>query len=372
MADTSQGRGILDAAADRATVIEPIGRRRSSYARAWLIVPILALVAACGSPGSLIQGTSGPAGATSTISAANSGVPASGTITLYTTVQQPVVDAVIAAFRITQPGIAVEVLRAPTGELSARIATELRDGQVQGDVLWLSDPLSMQSWRAQDVLQAWTPVNAAVFDPAEATDSFWATRILNIVIVTGTDVNPGPADWADLGDAAYEDGIALPDPAFAGSAFAALGYFALEPDYGLDYYRRLKANGAVQLKSPDEVVSAVAEGRFKAGITLDSSARAAVTKGSPVTMVWPPSGAISVYGPVAVVSGAKNLTAAEAFVEFLLSRAGQAVLGEAGQEPVLGDSGGPRPGGPQVRPDWSAVFGRQEQLLEEYQAIFGG
>jgi iron(III) transport system substrate-binding protein len=298
--------------------------------------------------------------------------PATATITLYTSVQQPVVDAVLTAFAAVRPDVQVELFRAPTGELSARIAAELREGRVRGDVLWLTDPPSMQGWADQGVLREWTPTGAAALDPADRTDSFWGTRILNMVIVKGSAVSPGPVDWGDLADPVLRDAVAIPDPGFAGSAFGALSFFALHPDYGFGYYERLEANGAVQVRSPDEVTTGVAEGRFKAGITLDSSARAAVDKGSPVELVWPASGAVAMYGPVAVVDGSDQPAAAQAFVEYLLSADGQGVLGRAGQEPVLANSGGPRPAGVQVRPEWSAVFGRQEELLERYRGIFGG
>ena len=42
-----------------------------------------------------------------------------------------------------------------------------------------------------------------------------------------------------------------------------------------------------------------------------------------------------------------------------------------GWEPVLPGAGGPVPGGPQLRPDWPALFGQQQALLDEYQSIFG-
>jgi iron(III) transport system substrate-binding protein len=230
----------------------------------------------------------------------------------------------------------------------------------------------MQGWASQDILEAWSPVGSDRLDPADRTDSFWATRVLNVVIVKGAGLDPGPADWDDLTDPDIVDGVALPNPGFAGSAFGALGYFALHPDYGIGYYERLKTNGAVQVNSPDEVVTGVADGRFRAGITLDSSARAAVAKGSPIELVWPTSGAIALYSPVGVVTGSMNQSAARAFVEFVLSAGGQAVLGAAGQEPVLPGSGGPEPLGAQVRPDWAAVFVGQDVLLERYRAVFGG
>lgn len=334
------------------------GSGRRSLSRPLLVlVAVSALVLACGR-GSAVS----PSSSTSP----------SGSITIYTSVQQSVVDAVVAAYRTVAPGIEVELFRAPTGELSARIAAELRAGSIGGDVLWLSDPVSMQAWASQGVLKAWTPVNAAGLDPADQTESFWGTRILNMVIVAGADVAPAPATFADLTKPAYKDAVAVADPGFAGSAFGALGYFALDPEYGLDFFRDLKANGAVQVKSPDEVTTGVAEGRFKAGITLDSSVRAAVAKGSPVTMVWPSTGSIAIYGPVGVVGSTDNAPAAGSFVEFLLSEEGQKVLGGTGQEPVRPGSGGPAPEGEQVRPDWPAIFGQQDTLLEHYREIFGG
>jgi iron(III) transport system substrate-binding protein len=171
---------------------------------------------------------------------------------------------------------------------------------------------------------------------------------------------------------AYRDAVSLPDPGFAGSAVGALGYFALAPDYGIDFYKRLKANGAVQLKTPDDVTTSVAEGTSKAGLTLDSSVAAAVSKGAPVELVWPSAGAVAIYSPIAVVDATANSVGAEAFVDYVLSSAGQVTLGNAGQEPVRSGSGGPAPAGLQVQPDWAAIFGRQQELLQQYRGVFGG
>ena len=306
-------------------------------------------------------------------SASPSAEPATGSITLYTSVQQNTVDPVLAAFMDAYPDVDVELFRAPTGELSARIAADLRDqGRIGGDVLWLSDPLSAQAYDEDGLLRRWTPSNAADLDPAYVNETFWGTRVLNMVIVSGAAVDPAPAAWEDLAGPAFKDAVAIPNPAFAGSAFGALGYFAQTPEFGLDFYRRLKDNGAVQVNAPDEVTTGVAEDRFKAGMTLDFSARAAAAGGSPVELVWPSPGAIALYGPIAVVDATENAGAAEAFADFVLSQAGQEAIAGTGWEPARAGAGGPEPEGEQVRPDWADAYGRQEELLEEYAAIFGG
>jgi iron(III) transport system substrate-binding protein len=295
-----------------------------------------------------------------------------GTIRLYTSVTQATVDAVVAGFSAAHPGVTLEVFRAPTGELAARIATELRDGRILGDVLWLTDPLSIQAYASQDLLRTWEPAEAAGIDPAYRGESYWATRFLNMIIVRGSAVTPGPNSWSDLADPAYRDAVAIPDPGFAGSAFGALGYFALSTSAGLHFYASLKANGAVQVRTPDEVTAGVAEGRFKAGMTLDNSARTAVAKGSPVALVWPDDGAIAMYSPIGVVDATTNAPAAESFVEFVLSDPGQVAIADTGWQPIRPSAGGPPAEGPQVYPDWARAFGRQDELLAGYRDIFGG
>ena len=297
---------------------------------------------------------------------------ANGTITLYSTVTQATVDAVVAAYQAAQPGVTVDLFRAPTGEVAARIAAEQRDGGVRADLLWLTDPLSIQAYDQDGLLATYTPPAAAALDPADQSSTYWATRLLNMVMISGTDVSPAPTDWADLADPALIDAVVLPDPGFAGSAFGLLGYFAEDPAYGIDFYQRLKDNGAVIVKSPDEVTTGVAEGRFKAGITLDFSARAAVAKGSPVKLVWPASGAVTMYSPIALVQGSTNAAAARSFIDFVLSPEGQAVIAASGWQPARSDvTGGPPIEGRQIRPDWGSAFGRQDELLGAYRDIFG-
>lgn len=339
----------------------------------FVAILLLGLVASGCSGGSTPLPTIGPSRVPSAASSrpAGSASSANGTITLYTSVTQNTVDAVVKGFTDGHPGINVEVFRAPTAEVAARIATDLAGGGLKADVLWLTDPLSIASYADQKLLQSWSPPNAAAIDAKYRTDSYFGTRLLNMILIRGASVTPGPSDWKDLLSADYKGAIALPDPGFAGSAFAALGYFSQTDGYGTAFYQSLKANGATQVKAPDDVTTGVATGLFKVGMTLDNSANAAIKKGSPIAMVWPTSGAIAIYSPIAAVAASANLATADAFVDFSLSTDGQALIAGTGWQPVVG-GGGPKPGGSQVSPDWSAASGKQKDLLAAYRAIFGG
>lgn len=286
-----------------------------------------------------------------------------GPLRIYTTVTQETVDVVVAGFE-QATGQDVEVLRLPTGELNARIASEMRTGGLTADVLWLTDPLSMHQYETDGLLVEWRPDGAERVDPAFRTPSTWGTRVLNLVIVVGSDLAPTPDTWADL--ATMPGPVAFPDPAFAGSAFAALGYFGLTDD--LDFYRDLREANATQVQAPGEVVTGVAEGRFTAGITLDFSARDAIEDGSPIRIVWPETGAIAFHSPIALVD---DTDAGRSFVEYVLADEGQLLIGQSGWQPVVSGAGGPAPGGPQVTFDWARAFDRQDELLESYRELFG-
>ena len=290
-----------------------------------------------------------------------------GSLRIYASVTQDTVDAVIAGFEDANPGVTVDVFRAPTGEVAARIASELREGGLQADVLWMTDPLSIQQYARDGLLRAWTPANVEAVPEDYRTDTFVGTRVLNLVMVAGDDVEPAPEDWGDLTGTGGV--VALPDPGFAGSAFGALGFFALDPEFGFDYYSALAANGAVQVQSPDDVVVGVAEDLYAVGITLDRSARGAVEDGSPVVMIWPASGAISMYSPIGVVE-ASEAGAAEPFVEYVLGEEAQTAIAATGWEPIRTDVDWPEYGDRRVV-DWDQAFDRQEELLTEYRSIFG-
>lgn len=333
------------------------------------ILLLLLLVVACGPEGTA---SSPPTPAPEAPEATED--EGSGPLRLYTSVSQETLDPVLAAFAETQPDVEVELFRAPTGELNARLAAERREGAIQADVLWLSDPLSMQAYAADGLLRELDLGDAADAIPAEyRTDEFVGTALLEVVIVHAPDLDPVPTAWEDLTDPAYQDAVAIPDPGFAGSAFGALGWFALEEGFGLEYYQALADNGAVQVQAPGEVITGVAEGRFAAGISLAFSAQQAIDDGSPLEVVYPEPGAIAVYSPVAIFESAADPAAAAALVEFLVTAEAQALISEtSGNPPVRTDVDGAGGGGPQVSPDWQEVFGRQEELLEGYRAIFGG
>ncbi|TQN42585.1 iron(III) transport system substrate-binding protein [Blastococcus colisei] len=303
--------------------------------------------------------------------AGEAGAGAAETITLYTCVSDTTIQPLIDAFEDRADGAQVELFRAPTGELNARVAADVRSGGLRADVIWGCDPLTVQAFVDEGLVGGWTPPEAAAIPGEFRTDDYVGVAVLYMLALHRTDV-PAPQTWSDL--AAGDYAVAVPDPSVAASALGALGWFASEPDYGLDFYVQLRGNGAVQVGTPNDVTAGVSQGIYDAGITIANAAYAAVEDGSPVAVAWPEPGAVAIYGPIALATGSADSQVAKDFISFVVGDDGQAVVGESGSYPTR--PGAPTPtipqGAPIVFPDWAAIGSDKDAIVGEYQQVFGG
>lgn len=329
-------------------IVKPVAAGRPAR----LLLPLLlVLLAACG-------------GGSSDTSSARQ-------ITLYTCVSDSTVQPVIKQFEAAHPGTHVQLFRAATGDLNARVAADVRSGGLRSDIIWACDPLTMQGYDDQGLVAKWTPPDASTIPQHYRTSDYVGAAVLYMVAVYHNGL-PAPQRWSDLTTATFAR-VAVPDPSFAASALGSLGYFSSAPRYGLNFYKTLKNNGAVQVSSPDNVTTGVAQGLYKAGITIANSAYAAQKAGSPISIRWPVPGAIANYGPIALAKKGVLSQSAKDFVTFVISRPGQQTLARAGSYPTLPGVAGPTvpPAAPVVFPDWSAIEAHRGTLLGNYQKIFG-
>jgi iron(III) transport system substrate-binding protein len=320
---------------------------------------LVLLLAACGGSGS----GAGP----------NPATGRARTITLYTCVDDETVQPVIEAFRKSEPGSSVELFRAPTGQLNARVAADARAGGLRADVVWGCDPLTVQAFVDQGLVGGWTPPDAEEIPAGYRTGDYVGVHLLYLVAVHRTGV-PAPRRWNELAGPAYTGTVAVPDPTVAASALGALGWFAEEPGYGVDFYRRLRDNGAVQVSTPDDVTTGVAQGIYAAGMTIATSAYAAKAAGSPVDVVWPEPGAVAIYGPIALATHSAGSPVAKDFISFVVGPDGQRLIGRSGSYPTRPGVPGPTvpAGAPVVAPDWVAIAKDKDTILHDYQQVFGG
>ena len=133
----------------------------------------------------------------------------------------------------------------------------------------------------------------------------------------------------------------IPSPLYSGAAAFHVGTLTALDAFGWDYYEALADNGAIAGRGNGSVREAVSTGQSPYGIIIDFMTFNAAADGSPVAFVFPEEGVTAITEPVAILSTARNVEAAQAFVDWLLSPAGQAFAAEQGYLPAHADIAGP-------------------------------
>jgi molybdate transport system substrate-binding protein len=105
----------------------------------------------------------------------------------------------------------------------------------------------------------------------------------------------------------------------------ALERMSHDPAFGHDFATRVLANLVSEETNVKQVASKVQLGEADAGIVYSSDVTPAIRSAVQVIEIPPEFNVIAKY-PIAVVKGARNETGARAFIEYVLSPAGQAIL----------------------------------------------
>lgn len=231
----------------------------------------------------------------------------------------------IAAFNGTTDGKGVTVSESfgPSGSQSRAVAAGL-----PADVVNFSLSSDMTSLvKAGLVSASWdkTPTNGMVTD--------------SVVVLVVRKGNPKNIQgWADLVKPGVE--VVTPNPFSSGSArwnlMAAYGaQLALgkSPTDADSYLSALLKNTSVQPTSASTALATFLTGKGDVLLDYEDDAIAAVKAGDAVQYIVPAQD-ILIENPVAILSGSHG-SAAQAFVNYLLSPAGQTLWGQLGYRPVL-------------------------------------
>jgi phosphoglycerate transport regulatory protein PgtC len=139
---------------------------------------------------------------------------------------------------------------------------------------------------------------------------------------------PAPTSWRDLAAPVYAGEIAMPiagkvgfSPALYDIVLQAEGW-----DAGWALLSEISA-GAQLLSAGNLPTGLVREGKAALGLTIDFFAVSARENGAPVTMIYPKRTAF-LPAHIAMTASATHAAAAQAFVDFTLSRDGQKLMTE--------------------------------------------
>jgi iron(III) transport system substrate-binding protein len=275
---------------------------------------------------------------------------APGRVLLYTSVPQALATQFADAFMKKRPDVKVEIYRAGSTEVGAKIAAEREVGGIRADLLWLADAPIYYDLRKRGELFSYISPEASAI-PAELKDPkglFTAGRLINMIIAINTQVIPledSPRSWKDFPDVGNK--AVMGNPLYSGSNFVTVAAF-VKRDGDWSWFERARAKGVAIVRGNSEAAAALAGKEFGVAMTLDYIVAGLIKKGAPLAIVWPSDGAISVPSPIAIIKGTKNPNGSKAFVDYVLSKEGQEFLVKQEVIPVRDDVK-PPPGQPSAK-----------------------
>lgn len=286
------------------------------------------LLAACAAPASP---TAAPTVAAPTAAAVPTVAKASGTLSVYSALNESTNNAFVAAFKASNPGVDVQVLPlAAAGELQTRIQTE--KNSPKGDIFVggsseFHDPLGKQG-----LLEAYKSPNAgnvdAAFKEANGLWTGWYIGIFGLVINSDRFAKEmagvkKPTSWDDLLDPVWKGKLAYPDPVKTGGGYIFIATqvfrFNKDEDKAMDYMKKLHANIAQYVGTSPQAIQLVGQGQFVAAPNWSHDILTAKSQGNPIDLAVPADTGFEVGG-VSIIKGGPNTNAAKAFVDWVLTK----------------------------------------------------
>ena len=258
-------------------------------------------------------------------------------IVVYTSMKEVLIKGIVDGFKKANPGIEVDYQSAGAGKLMAKIAAERQSGKILADVIWTSEVPDFYKMKKEGILATYkSPVFKEILNPFEDYDgSFTAARLGTLGIIINTDkVKAAPTQWADLKKPEFKNGFAVANPALSGTAYMSIAL--LTKQFGPDFFKELKANGARVGKGSGQVIDDTASGELTACLGVDYITNAKIAKGAHLQMCYPPE-LIMVPSPVAIFKDTKQMDAAQKFVDYLLGAEAQQMVANQGTIPVRED-----------------------------------
>jgi ABC-type Fe3+ transport system substrate-binding protein len=233
-------------------------------------------------------------------------------------------------------GIKVEMLKKKT-TAGIKYLQETASNNTS-DMFWASAPDAFEVLKGDDLLQKYKvkvtgiPEKVGAFpinDPdgyykgfaASGYGIMWNTRYLKAKKL------PVPKTWADLAKPVYHGHVGMSAPSRSGTTHLTVETLLQGEGWekGWARWKDIAGNFKTVTERSFGVPDGVNSGQFGLGVVIDFFGLASKASGFPVDFLYPPVTTL-VPANIAIVKNAPNPKAAAAFIEYLLSPAGQEVL----------------------------------------------
>ena len=248
-----------------------------------------------------------------------------GKLVLYTANFLDTEQAVVKRFARRFPGIQIEIVRAPTGQLITRVKTEAAANRMIADVIDFTD--RVQARTMTELFAPYAPPNAADYpEVARTGDRLWP-RSGNAWTITYNSelVKDPPTSWADLIKPEFGKYHLGQTIVGAGGGPFARAMFERKV-LGEEYWTKQAALKPALFPSQAPMVDAMIRGEIGIAPLVTVLAIPLAAQGAPIKWFFAPEGVPVTVFCAGIARGAAHPNAAKLFMDWALSREGQALM----------------------------------------------
>lgn len=263
-----------------------------------------------------------------------------GKVTVVTSFAKDVTDPFKRAFEKAHPGVTLDVQNRNTNAAVRFIEETKSNNQI--DLMWASAPDAFEVLKNKKLLQPYKPKATGIADkvgsyPVNDPDGYYfgfaasGYGIMWNERYARANRLPEPKEWQDLAKPAFYDHVSIAAPSRSGTTHLTIETILQGEgwDKGWRTIKEMAGNFRNVTERSFGVPEAVNSGQVGVGIVIDFFAFSAQAAGFPVKFNYP-SVTTVVPANIGIVANAPNAPAAQAFIDFLLSPAGQEVLFDPG------------------------------------------
>ncbi|WP_336852979.1 ABC transporter substrate-binding protein [Pseudescherichia vulneris] len=264
-------------------------------------------------------------------------------LTVYTAGPGSLAKGLAAGYE-KKTGVKVDIFQATTGKVMARLEAE--QANPQADILISASWDTAEDLHNRGWLLPYQSQNAEKVPANLKTSDYVAQGISALGIVwnskSGT---PEPKEWQDLTSADFKDKVTTPDPALSGASLDLLiGLQNGMGDEAWKLFEQLKQNGMVVSGPNAQAVTPVMQGA-KAAVfgAVDYVSYGNIAQGESLKVIFPASGTVIAPRPMMILKTTQHADDAKAFIDYVLSPEGQALVADAWLMPARTDVTAKRP-----------------------------
>lgn len=256
-------------------------------------------------------------------------------VVVITSFSRDVTTPFVQAFERAHPGTRVEVQNRST---TAAVAFIRETSASPPDLFWASAPDAFEVLKQGNLLARPTiraegiPARIGAQPTHDEDGRYFGFAVSGYGIMYNTRYMranrlPIPREWADLKNPVYQNHLGISSPSRSGTTHLTIETILQGEGWapGWAQLQEIAGNFAQVSDRSFGVPDAVNSGQYGVGIVIDFFGFAAKASGFPVEFVYP-SVTTLVPANIGMIEGSRSPNAARAFIEFLLSPAGQEVL----------------------------------------------